>query len=231
MHLKGAGGCKESIRQVNAHLDPSNFVMRTDAKAFYDAIEHYQLYNTLCDCVPDQKFCALVWQSLQHSVIFDANITHVHQGLSRSHPMSPLLGAIALLPLDRAMQKLPIFYLRYMDDWVLIAKTRWGLKHAIKKMYRILTQLKFKLHPDKTSIGRVSDGFDFLGYHLGNKPLAIAQTTRQHFHEHLRRLYEQNASKQRIGDYVRRWIGYVHAGGELFEEIVLSEGHGRHEPL
>lgn len=135
--------------------------------------------------------------------------------------MSPLLGAIALLPLDRAMQKLPVFYRRYMDDWVIIAPSRWKLKRAIKTMHQVLATLKLCLHPDKTSIGRTDKGFDFLGYHLKPGSLSPSSLSLQHFREHRLRLYEQHASNERMRAYVFRWCAYFRGGGDIFEKIRL----------
>ena len=51
-----------------------------------------------------------------------------------------------------------------MDDWVVLAPTRWKLRTAIRRVNQILAELKVEQHPDKTFIGRISRGFDFLGY-------------------------------------------------------------------
>ncbi|MCI5133078.1 MAG: hypothetical protein D3904_16575, partial [Candidatus Electrothrix sp. EH2] len=163
-HPKGKGGVKKAVRRASAEVRPGCFVLRTDVRQYYDSIDHFILYNSLCDLVPDQAFCRLILRSLTTPVIYQGDCRPVDKGLSRSNPLSPLLGAIALLPLDQAMQKQPVFYCRYMDDRVLIAKSRWQLKRAVKKMHRVLSQLGFELHPDKTFIGRVKKGFDFLGY-------------------------------------------------------------------
>ena len=76
-------------------------------------------------------------------------------------PLSPLLGAIALKPLDDAMEKLDIFYVRYVDDWCILAKSKFKLRHAIKKMHRVLEKLQLKTHPDKTFIGRCEKSWLF----------------------------------------------------------------------
>ena len=65
-------------------------------------------------------------------------------------PLSPLLGAIALKPLDDVMEALDVFYARYVDDWCIWAKSKFKLLRAIKKMHRMLGQLRLKTHPDKT---------------------------------------------------------------------------------
>jgi len=39
-------------------------------------------------------------------------------------PLSPLLGALYLMELDRKMEKLDVKYLRYIDDVLILASTR-----------------------------------------------------------------------------------------------------------
>jgi hypothetical protein len=67
-------------------------------------------------------------------------------------------------------------------------------------------------HPDKTFIGRIERGFDFLGYQFGPSGLGIARPTVERFVERARRLYEQGADRLRIDEYVRRWWKWVTAG-------------------
>ncbi len=45
-------------------------------------------------------------------------------------------------------------YQRYMDDYVIFAKTRNKLKAAIKRMYAVLDTLQLTDHPDKRYIGK-----------------------------------------------------------------------------
>ncbi|MAG00899.1 MAG: reverse transcriptase, partial [Acidiferrobacteraceae bacterium] len=80
--------------------------------------------------------------------------------------LSPLLGGLYLAPLDQQMGRdRRIIYVRYMDDFVVLATTRWHLRKAIVQMHHITTDLKLHLHrKDKCYIGRTSKGFDFLGY-------------------------------------------------------------------
>ena len=80
--------------------------------------------------------------------------------------MSPLLGAIYLMPVTQAMEKMQVTCTVFMDDICLQVPTRWKLRRAIKKLNEVFTALKIEKHPDKTEMGRVERGFDFLGYHL-----------------------------------------------------------------
>ena len=70
-------------------------------------------------------------------------------------------------------------------------------------------------HPDKTFIGRIAKGFDFLGYSFEPKGLSIAPKTLANFLERITQLYEQGADGKRIEQYVRNWWRWVRAGVEI----------------
>jgi len=132
--------------------------------------------------------------------------------------LSPLLGALYLLPLDYAMQeesrKWGVFYVRYMDDILILAKTRRSLRSAIKTVYSVIKSLGLCLHQqEKRFIGRIEKGFDFLGYHFqsGQKLLPAAESLRR-LVERARRLYEQGNDINRLRRYVARWVSYIRGG-------------------
>ncbi len=60
--------------------------------------------------------------------------------------------------------------------------------------------------------GRISRGFDFLGYAFSPEGLAVAAKTVARFAERVTRLYEQGADDLCIGAYVRRWQRWVVSG-------------------
>ena len=81
-----------------------------------------------------------------------------------------------------------------------------------------LNELKVEKHPDKTFIGRIAKGFDFLGYCFEPKGLSIAPKTLANFLERITQLYEQGATVRRIGQYVRNWWRWVRAGVVISDE-------------
>ena len=66
---------------------------------------------------------------------------------------------------------------RYMDDVLILAKTRWQNRKAIKQLNQILNKVKVEKHPDKTYIGTIENGFDFLGYHFNGSHVTVARKT------------------------------------------------------
>ena len=126
--------------------------------------------------------------------------------------MSPLLGAFYLMELDWEMEKLNVKYFRYMDDILILAPTRWRLRKAIRVLNQTFNKLKLEKHPDKTRIGRIEQGFDFLGYHFERKGITLAKKTVMNFIVKALRLYEQEPPHnkiRRLGEYMKRWIIWV----------------------
>jgi RNA-directed DNA polymerase len=80
----------------------------------------------------------------------------------------------------------------------------------------VLTLLIRDKHPDKTFIGKIAKGFDFLGYHFSPHGLRIANITWSKFEARLYRLYEQKKASADcdavLGEYVRRWVQWANAG-------------------
>ena len=135
------------------------------------------------------------------------------RGIVAGSYLSPLLGALYLAPLDRAMEQRVsqgrlVSYVRYMDDFVLLARTRWQLRRAIAEVHAVIGPIGLRLHPDKRFIGSLrrgshGRGFDFLGYqfHPGRK-LRPSGVSHHRLRERARRLQEQGGDRQRLRRYV-----------------------------
>ena len=95
-----------------------------------------------------------------------------------------------------------------MDDILVLAPSRWKLRRAVRVLNQVLSSLKLEKHPEKTFVGRIERGFDFLGYHFSRTELTVARATLEHFATRALRLYEQEQGEQdslsRLGEYVWR---------------------------
>jgi RNA-directed DNA polymerase len=131
------------------------------------------------------------------------------------------LAALYLKALDDQLSRQPgLYYVRYMDDILILSKTRWQNRRAIKVLNQTFNRLKLKQHPAKTFIGKLEHGFDFLGYHFSRQPLQLAAATVSKHVETLHRLYEQQIRKKAssaelakvLGQYRQRWRRWCTAG-------------------
>lgn len=116
------------------------------------------------------------------------------------------------------MGAMDVYYVRYMDDILVLTKTRWHLRRAVRILNQTFAELKLAQHPDKTFIGRIEKGFDFLGYHFTREGLTVGRKTLEKFAGRLARLYERKreglSSPSALGSYVRRWLGWAIGGLE-----------------
>jgi len=218
-HVKGHGGLKQTVAAVATQLPNYSFVMRTDVKGYYAAIDQHLLLEQLAKYIDNRDILNYAWQVIRRTVTYGGLYRTIKLGISRGCPLSPLFGALYLKALDEALgsrANVGIAYVRYMDDVLILAKSRWRLRRAIKTLNQHFAALKVTQHPDKTFIGRVSRGFDFLGYHFNGGGLTMALATITHHVEQLDRLYELISNsvllRVRIDQYVRRWLQWCKAG-------------------
>jgi hypothetical protein len=212
-HVVDHGGSKTSVRQVASQLRGQRFVFRTDVLRYYASIDHDLLFAQLKQLIPDTGVLNLLWQYMRRVVYDGGHYQDVQRGIPMGCPLSPLMGAIYLKPLDDRMAQAGACYVRFMDDWVVLAPTRWKLRTAVRCVNQTLAELKIAQHPDKTFVGRISRGFDFLGYRICPAGVGgVADASVQQCVEHINRLYERGAADDRIGAYVRRWWTWARSG-------------------
>ena len=208
-HLKGHGSIPRTIQSTAEASKTYSFVFKSDVKSFYESINHEIMLCQLEALCPCPLFMKLMRDFLEHTEEYGGLYSTLNQGISKSCPLSPLLGAIYLTPLDKAMEALPVKYIRFMDDWIVFAKTRWYLRKAIKITNRILAELKLLKHPDKTWIGRVAKTFDFCGFRFSPEGVvALAKATQTKFTSTICKLYEQ---RQDGKVEVEKYIGHFNA--------------------
>lgn len=151
---------------------------------------------------------------MYYSVEDGREITTPEQGICRGCALSPLIGASLLHHVDSyfAAQE-NVFYLRYMDDFVLLTRTRWQLRRSVKRMHEFFNLSGFATHPDKTQLGRIEHGFDWLGLWFTPTGTSIAPRALENHRAQRMRLYEQarrrglsqTAIDERVQAYEARW--------------------------
>ena len=82
----------------------------------------------------------------------------------------------------------------------------------IRRIVDVLHTFGLRIAQDKTYFGRVSKVFDFLGFHCCPTGMTVSAAALSRWDQKIARLYEQGASKERVGAYLRRWIGWAGVG-------------------
>jgi len=210
-------GSKAAVRHICSRLSSNEFAFRSDVKSYYGSIDHAVLLGLVRERIDDPRVLDLVAQYLHRTVDENCLYSTVTPGISLGCPLSPVMAALYLEPLDRRMEATGLTYARFMDDWVILAPTRWSLRRAIVVVNETLRELRVEQHPDKTFIGRIERGFTFLGYWITEKGVTgVAPSTWEAFQGRVARLYEQNAPlediRRDVEQYVRRWKRWAGSG-------------------
>lgn len=222
-HVKGAG-VRHSLRTViQARSDPDRdwqYVYRTDIKGYYQHIRKGQLTALIAQHVPEPVLRDLAEQFIDYTLENGGEFHTPQTGISRGCALSPLFGATLLYHVDVHFAKsTEVFYVRYMDDFLLLAPTRWKLRKAIQQLNTFLETGGFTVHPDKTQIGRLEKGFDWLGVWFDAKGMRPSPRAVRNHRERCLRLYEQSRrrglseeqARARVQMYVRRWVSLLNS--------------------
>jgi RNA-directed DNA polymerase len=166
------------------------WVLDADIEACFDSIGHAALMGRVRRRIKDKRVLALVKAFLKAGILTElGDHEDTHTGTPQGGILSPLLANIALSVLDehlmapwqpggdmstshrrmrlRAHGSATWRMVRYADDFVVLVHGDQGHAHAIREdVARVLAPMGLRLSAAKTSVVHMSDGFDFLGFHI-----------------------------------------------------------------
>ncbi|HGA2976087.1 TPA: reverse transcriptase domain-containing protein [Klebsiella aerogenes] len=213
-------------QSVDDELREFSWVCRTDIRGYYRNINKQKLMDQVRQHVASPMLLDLVKQYVNYSVEDGGTFHTPEGGISRGCSLSPLIGAFHLYEMDVYFSTQPgIYYARYMDDVIILAKSRWSLRRHTKRLKQWFSTFDFEAHPEKTFIGRTRKGFDWMGAWLTHRGVTdIAPRAKANHRERVRRLYERlryipvwkrkhEAAQvnSRVSKYRKRWK--IWAGG------------------
>ena len=185
-------GIKMIKKFIEKNKKYSNFyVLKMDISKYFYTIDHDVLLNLLKDKLnkDEYNFLQIIIDSTNYDYI-NKEINNIKnkfiikkpkcaqeiegipcyeegKGLPIGNMTSQFLSIFYLYELDHyIVNNLHIkYYIRYMDDFVLIHHDKNVLKQALKEIENILDNVyKLKLNNKKTKIVSIKEGFSFLGY-------------------------------------------------------------------
>lgn len=146
-----------------------NHVYDCDIKGFFDNIPHKKLMQILNKYVADGTVLNLVWKWLKAGYMEDGIYYDTETGTPQGGVISPLLANIYLNELDWELEKGNIRFVRYADDFLLLAKTKAELQEGVRITSHVLEELGLEISNEKTKVVNFNDDdFDFLGFTFGH---------------------------------------------------------------
>ncbi|WP_097911711.1 group II intron reverse transcriptase/maturase [Streptomyces sp. b84] len=166
------------------------WVLDADIEACFDSIDHTALMDRVRARVKDKRVLLLVKAFLKAGVLTESTVRETsYTGTPQGGILSPLLANIALSALDEHLMKpwepggktsttskrvhrrrkgLPNWRIvRYADDFVVLGDgNRDDAKALREEITDVLRPLGLRLSEAKTQVVHMSEGFDFLGFHI-----------------------------------------------------------------
>ncbi|OGI72639.1 hypothetical protein A3J61_00655 [Candidatus Nomurabacteria bacterium RIFCSPHIGHO2_02_FULL_38_15] len=172
----GVDRLNKFIKKVTKNGRTKAYVLKCDIRKFFDSIDHLILLKIIEKYVQDEK---TIW--LIKSIILGFEKSS-GKGLPLGNVTSQLFGNIYMHVFDHYVKhNLKIkYYVRYCDDFVLVNTNKRYLEDLIPKMDNFLQkELLLKIHPNKISLRKVSQGIDFLGYVIFPHHKILRTSTKQ----------------------------------------------------
>lgn len=113
------------------------------------------------------------------------------------------------------------YYIRYMDDFLIISNDRESLEKCMDEVVRYLADLKFTMNEKKTRIYPMSDGIEFLGFKFtltktGKVLMQVKPENVKRQRRKLRRLVNKSKSgmisKEKVDESYNCWRNHAGKG-------------------
>ena len=185
----------------------TGYVFKADIKHYFDTINHEILINILRKKIKDEDFIGLI------KIVLD-NFENSEKGLPLGNYTSQFFANIYLNNLDyfvkhRLKAK---YYLRYVDDFVILHKEKKVLLEFRDKIEKYLKSLKLELHPDKSEIHALRNGITFLGYRIFYHYKLLRKRNINYFLMQFNKkinLYRRGLiEKEKLESFLQGWFGY-----------------------
>jgi group II intron reverse transcriptase/maturase len=199
---------KDALRKIWKEIQGgSEWIVDADLRDFFGSVDHEKLLILVAQRVADGRVLRLIKAMLKAGSYGEGQLFPSERGTPQGGVVSPVLSNVLLTPFDREMRLRGYQLTRYADDWVITCKSAAEARAAVDAASRVLKQLDVVLHPQKTRIVHVRDGFEFLGYKIkrGKKKLYLPESRiRSQARQGALYAYPKEKSIRRFMDQVRQ---------------------------
>ena len=183
------------------------YILKMDVAKYFDNINKEILLKILSKKIKDKK---ILW--LLNEVLYSQKR---EKGLEIGNYTSQMFANIYLNEIDQFIKhKLHIkYYCRYLDDSIVIVKTKQEAKNALNEITNFLKQnLQLELNK-KTQIFKNKQGVNFCGYKINEYRLKIRDKGKRKLKKKVKKLKEQikleKTTSKEANKYLAGHLGYI----------------------
>jgi RNA-directed DNA polymerase len=163
-------------------------VLDADIQGFFDNLPFQVIMAGVVAEVADGNILRLVERFLRAGVMEDGVFRPTTVGTPQGGVISPLLANIALNSLDWQLHDAGFRFVRYADDFVVLATSAAEVQQAHALVQTHLSRLGLTLSAEKTKLTRFREGFAFLGFVITARTVTMRPKSVEKFKTKIREL-------------------------------------------
>ncbi len=198
-------------RKISQNYSHNAYVLKADIKQYFETVNHPVLVKILRKKIVDPR---IMW--LITVILANYNTTEMGIGMPLGNLTSQFFANVFLNELDQYVKHTlkAEYYIRYVDDFVILDHSRKQLEEHKTKIEHFLNEkLKLQLHPDKSRIISLSHGVEFLGLKLFPHHKTLKKKNVRKFERKLKELsLDYDTGKETydaIYDFLEGWVAYT----------------------
>lgn len=183
------------------------YVLKADIRHYFDEVNHDILIKIIKNKIDDENVIWLIRQILNN---FNSGISG--KGMPLGNLTSQFFANVYLNELDYFVkhQLKAGYYIRYVDDFVILHRSKKRLDYFKKRIEAFLKdELKIELHPDKTKTLALRDGIEFLGYRIFYHYNLLNKKNIKLITKKISAFRENQITKEDFDNSLKGWEGYA----------------------
>ena len=190
--------CHQAIRKMLAFWKQGySIVLDADIQGFFDNIRHELIIDLVAMKIADGNILRTIRKFLKAGVMEacpersrrDGVLRKTSLGTPQGGVISPLLANIVLDVLDKELANNGYIFVRYADDFLVLAKSTPECEKALDLVQCIIEgKLNLKLSPEKTKITSFKKGFEFLGFFFSTNGASMRTKSVEKLKEKIKKL-------------------------------------------
>jgi len=185
-----------------------------DLQSYFDTVNHDILMTQVGRKVRDKSVLRLIGKYLRAGVVHhDGSKEKSERGVPQGGPLSPLLANIMLDPLDRRIEELGLPFVRYADDFLILAKSREEAERTLETVREFIEgKLKLLINPDKTRVAPLKE-CEFLGFRIEGGKIIRSEQSARRFKTRVCQILSRSrgvSMRQRLKELRQYSVGWFH---------------------
>jgi len=190
--------------KVTNNLSKQAYCLKADIKHYFREVDRLILIKILKKKIKCNKTINLIEIILNNS--------QENKGMPLGNLTSQFFANVYLNELDYFVKhKLKAkYYVRYVDDFVILHSSKNQLKKWKKEVqYFLKEDLKLELHPDKSKIISLSKGIDFLGFRIFYYHKLLRKRNIRSMKKKVELFNKGEFSQEKFKEVLQGWCAYA----------------------